>query len=315
MERERYIDIAKAIGILLVVFDHGYSAVNPLYNWVSSFHMPLFFIITGILYGRRKKEFVFDFKRKSYALLIPYIIWGGLLRIFIGMLQYIGNANSLQNILRHNFKIFFALNSGPLWYLPTLFLAELLFSVLLIIDKKLIYVIPLFFGIGFTYVDTIPALISRTLIATTLISFGYFCAKSERKYHGKIVFVITLVISLFVGILNGEMILSKGQIGNPILFIIGAISGTYVILCLSKHISKNRFLEYIGRYSMIILCIHYFITEIIRLVDYKTLNILASTGIAEGFLILVPTVIIMLVAIPICKKYLWWSFGIRRKQN
>lgn len=48
-DRVEYFDVVKGIGIFLVVMSYGYSNINPLYCWISSFQMPLFFIITGML--------------------------------------------------------------------------------------------------------------------------------------------------------------------------------------------------------------------------------------------------------------------------
>ncbi|MDD4850410.1 MAG: acyltransferase family protein [Gemmiger sp.] len=50
-----YLDIARGIGILLVVFAHGglLGAVGP---WVYEFYMPLFFVLTGYLYGKTQPD-------------------------------------------------------------------------------------------------------------------------------------------------------------------------------------------------------------------------------------------------------------------
>ena len=47
-KRLNYLDYAKGIGILLVVLGHIYN--NSVKLWIYSFHMPLFFIISGYLY-------------------------------------------------------------------------------------------------------------------------------------------------------------------------------------------------------------------------------------------------------------------------
>ena len=48
-KRIAWIDMAKAIAILLMVI--GHEASGNIYTWIFSFHMPLFFILSG--YGRR----------------------------------------------------------------------------------------------------------------------------------------------------------------------------------------------------------------------------------------------------------------------
>ena len=51
-KRLHYIDIAKGIGILLVALAHndlaGYAPF--LYHWIYSFHMPLFFFLSGLFF-------------------------------------------------------------------------------------------------------------------------------------------------------------------------------------------------------------------------------------------------------------------------
>lgn len=48
--RIAWVDIAKGLGIFLVVLGHTYRK-NPVQNWIYSFHMPLFFILSGWLRG------------------------------------------------------------------------------------------------------------------------------------------------------------------------------------------------------------------------------------------------------------------------
>ena len=52
-KRLDYIDTAKGIGIILVVIYHHLLGADYINNWISSFHMPLFFMITGYLYAFR----------------------------------------------------------------------------------------------------------------------------------------------------------------------------------------------------------------------------------------------------------------------
>lgn len=42
-----FLDLAKGIGILLVVLGHG---MFPNHFFIDSFHMPLFFILAGITF-------------------------------------------------------------------------------------------------------------------------------------------------------------------------------------------------------------------------------------------------------------------------
>ena len=49
IKRIDYLDYTKGFGILLVILGHIYDASNPIKIWLYSFHMPLFFIISGFL--------------------------------------------------------------------------------------------------------------------------------------------------------------------------------------------------------------------------------------------------------------------------
>lgn len=56
-QRETWIDVLKGIGIILVVIGHV-SLGNTLNSWIYTFHMPLFFSVSGYLWGGKRKNFV-----------------------------------------------------------------------------------------------------------------------------------------------------------------------------------------------------------------------------------------------------------------
>ena len=70
-KRIEWLDIAKGIGIFLVVYAHARAPYN---SYIYNFHMPLFFLISGILYksGRDLKSYIF---RKIQTLYIPFVSW------------------------------------------------------------------------------------------------------------------------------------------------------------------------------------------------------------------------------------------------
>lgn len=80
MKRLRYIDIAKGMAILCMVLGHTYSIQEKpfIFVWIYSFHMPLFFITSGILYRIKKsgeEKYSNLIQKKIKTLLIPYLIW------------------------------------------------------------------------------------------------------------------------------------------------------------------------------------------------------------------------------------------------
>ncbi|WP_189260231.1 acyltransferase family protein [Pseudobutyrivibrio ruminis] len=85
-KRRLYLDISKGIGMLLVVIGHCVNKDTLLHNWIFSFHMPLFFCISGYCFRLDKynsfKNIMVD---KAKRLLVPYILFS-LLGLFISLL-------------------------------------------------------------------------------------------------------------------------------------------------------------------------------------------------------------------------------------
>lgn len=70
-KRIEALDIAKGIGIILVMIGHMTSSY--LYNWIYSFHMPLFFILSGICFKNTKYTSFLAFARQRIkTLAIPH---------------------------------------------------------------------------------------------------------------------------------------------------------------------------------------------------------------------------------------------------
>ena len=81
-ERLLYIDNLKGFAILLVVLGHCIQFREPDYdsNWlfriIYSFHMPLFFIISGYVSHQNDIQIESLVTKRAKQLLLPYFIWG-----------------------------------------------------------------------------------------------------------------------------------------------------------------------------------------------------------------------------------------------
>lgn len=75
------LDLAKFIAIALVCIGHSVALTdmgdeNVLYRWIYSFHMPLFFIISGYFAEKSFRLPLFDFlKKKTLQLVVPTIVY------------------------------------------------------------------------------------------------------------------------------------------------------------------------------------------------------------------------------------------------
>jgi fucose 4-O-acetylase-like acetyltransferase len=135
-----YVTIAKGLAIILVVWGHveqklfdspQYDAVHPLnfylVTFIYSFHMPLFFILTGILAGlpgsdfndiRRYPQML---RRRSLRLVVPYMAVS-LIQVPLKAIAY--EHIPLAGLPREMLKVFYE-PSGQLWFVYVLFFASL----------------------------------------------------------------------------------------------------------------------------------------------------------------------------------------------
>ena len=124
------LDSLRGFGILLVVLGHV-SRSAGLVSWIFSFHMPLFFIISGMLFHER--QFLDSFKKKVARLLIPYLFFGIATFVYWALIErrFRGVSGSVTNALTNIFLARAGTSNYPqntvLWFLPCLFVTEMLF--------------------------------------------------------------------------------------------------------------------------------------------------------------------------------------------
>lgn len=206
-QRIDWIDCVKGIGIILVYIGHCYiPAVNGL---IYSFHMPLFFIISGFLWNNSKyqqmtlKDFV---EKKIKAYIFPYlkmamicfVIWG----LLYGIFQCDNISGYFYKIWQYTYGILLVYPRSqympacyPLWFLVALFFAEFLYylanktkvPVLLILLYTII-------GYGFSKLIKLPFCIDCAL---SLVFFLYIGNQIRRYWD--IICSKTKIIGMLVG--------------------------------------------------------------------------------------------------------------------
>lgn len=324
-ERLEFIDITKGIAIILVVFGHIISNNNDkIQIWIYSFHIPIFFIITGILYNNSSsttlsaKKFI---KKKAKQLMYPYATFGGvfLLRYFIQVILGFGEFNTLFVFF---IDLITLIGVGVLWFLPTIFIAEAIFKVIMNQNK---YIRRIFFAILFTLTGVISIMvryklkwniekvsfdmyiifISRVLVGTLFLAVGYYLnafIQSCKKLKLWITFF--LIISVTFSMLNGSVDLNKFILNNPILYYINAISGSLFIIFLSKCMVEIKVLKFFGKNSLIVMVTHS-IFGTYQLV-YSAVNkaeIFRNSYYIDKLFILVVTMLIEIIIILVINNY------------
>jgi fucose 4-O-acetylase-like acetyltransferase len=121
-----YLDIAKGIGILLVVMGHNdFSLISPyFFKLIYSFHMPLFFFMSGIFF-KPDLSFLTLLRRRFDSVLRPYIFI--ILLIFFATLSFtkVDFAHSITRFVKALYGNGHYLDWVQLWFLPHLFVVSL----------------------------------------------------------------------------------------------------------------------------------------------------------------------------------------------
>lgn len=269
--RNDYIDFLKGVGILLMILGHHENIVK---NWIYSFHMPLFFILSGIFH-KNEKTFLDFMKKKAKSLLIPYFIFSGILFTFwlvIG--RKFGEAAINNTSIKESFiGIFYGVGKvkgissmewgGPLWFLLCLFIISNIFYFLSELElKKVIYIEIFLFFISIISQKYIPILlpwnIQRAFIDIIFYSIGYYFKDFINNQNDKNFMKIGLTCLLInLGIYFDKKIFSTLKNYNiDVVYLIGGLFGSFAVIELFKFIKKNRIVQYLGKNTLVLLAFH-----------------------------------------------------------
>lgn len=266
MKRNATIDIMRAIAIVLVVMGHSNSCNALIKQWIYAFHMPLFFVITGLTFhpGKLEADYI---RKKIDHLLVPYFLWAMIYSSF-----------SFKNLGKIVYASYLSITSAEalssLWFLPVMFVATLLASsILMRTDNKGMlagicvgmYVLSILLPkIKWGY----PLSLDIAIMATCFILCGYLvkgyinCKPSMRQL------LVMLAVGLTVTTIyrfdsindNSYVLMSTKRIGNPIIFLADSLSGTLLTFSLAEILGRSvclsRCMQFIGKNTMVILCLH-----------------------------------------------------------
>ena len=325
MKRNTAIDMAKGIAICLMVIGHCYCKENPVLTVIYAFHMPFFFIISGMLYSAKWREKVnINIKKTCLKLLIPYFVFEILFKLFLLILQR--PDDFLENLCNTLFKTILPLHGITVtWFLPCQLIVYILAaSVLMIIPQKysqyavVIFTVLFLLGLIFPINEAYIVVLMRALIGVGFFAIGYYGRILFEKKVNLIVLLISFSAFIGLAITNGMLSLVNMNLSNPILYVINGALGSYILFQCCLRMKENRLtkgIAYLGKNTIIILCTHMFAVEAIRLLDYKLFNnILHCFGFFEGFVFGGIVIAVMCLLIPLCNRYFWFLFGHARSK-
>jgi acyltransferase len=322
-QRLDFIDLTKGIGIFLIVWGHCMIVKSA---YLYSFHLPLFFLISGYLY--KKAPFPYFLVNKINRILIPFIFFFIVSWIIFLILIIVGYdpGSLIQHVKIFPF-VFVGIEkdggNGPIWFLACLFSLVLMYSLLdnYIKNQYLFNIVIVVLAMaGYLCAKWNIHLPYRTDIAFSCILF-YHLGYYGRKYnfpgilnYNKGIKWLTILILVLLHILSYRMNLRLSGIhnvniianitGNIYLFYVSAFFGIAYSLIIASEIQKIRFINYLGQNSLIILAVHVLILHFIYDPIHQIFNHYVGLSLAFSFTVAVISVIICLPLIIFSKKYI-----------
>jgi fucose 4-O-acetylase-like acetyltransferase len=137
-KRIEYLDIAKGIGILLVVLGHNDFEVISLFiqRLIYSFHMPLFFFLSGYFINT-SVPFLDFFKKRFNALLKPFFFTIFLIYFTSVSFEKMGFNTAITRTVKSLYGSGHYLDWVQLWFLPHLFAVSLYAFLFITLVSKL----------------------------------------------------------------------------------------------------------------------------------------------------------------------------------
>lgn len=312
LQRIEFIDLAKGFCIFLVVTGHCGAAIGlPGYDIVR---MPLYFILSGLFFKTYGgvKDFII---KKLNKILIPFVFFYLLGNFAFYAIKYIA-PQLLITDSRGIFDIFDNRQffNGPIWFLLCLFWCNIYFVLIHSYIKKeeiriafvcLLGLIGWWLGYNNYFV---PLFIDVAMTAMPFFAFGYYLKRSNilypnnwDKYNLILAFAFWCISFVLINTTDFRLSFHYNGINGISTYFI-AIASVLSILFLCKSIKRLPYFSYIGRYSIILLCVHHMI--------YRPVKVLLEASkieiIDNEYIVAIITLLLSTLCIPICKKYIPW---------
>ncbi|MDD4819473.1 MAG: acyltransferase family protein [Flavobacteriales bacterium] len=337
--RESWIDLAKCIGIFLVVLWH-YNMGNKTYTYfIYSFHMPLFFIISGYLFHMpTDNKYSKYLKNNVKSLLVPYLIFGLFSIMYVASSQYLKTQDiqdwfimkSLGGLflgIAHNTE-YTIMNYVALWFLPALFVVRQIYYFICrfkAYKKVIICILGITIaGIFKYYGYLMPFSIGAALSALPFFFFGNFLSSSKYMDYlnkGKKQFIVVLIISLVTLCVSFHFssgmtdIASSSTTNNLFLYLLMGISGSLMVFsfCFLLNNIKLNFIQTVSEGTLLIMCIHGYCYGVVSMM-YKCLGITEYYSLCGGCWTVLIIIAMAYYPIIFCKKHLPLLLGKNTKK-
>ncbi len=269
----------------LVILGHAFlDRAHPLRNYVYSFHMPLFFFISGLTYKRTSMSFGKFLKKKAVSFLLPYVA----INVFVCLIKYLLHLTiHIYNNLSIKRMLFGMLTgdgeNAPCiqsWFLLTLFLTELLFYCLDRLMKSelglcIASLIVAALGWGYSRVRIFGGLWWHLDVAFFAVLFfwaGYYFKnnltekiESLKMIWKWVLMAVLLLTGSLLQAMNGRVSMNGSFYGKIYCFLPAALASILGFTLLSMILlKKSRLINTVGKNSMFYLGYHAFLLTIFK---------------------------------------------------
>ncbi len=292
------VNVLKALAIMLIVSGHLEFSLIPMFP-PYSFHIALFFFISGYLFKEGYLDKVQEFiKKRAKSLLIPYYLYTAfylLVTLIIAKStgMFWGLPINLKNYIITPFLNGHQLDlSCPLWFVTQLFITMICFLFVLRklrnFDKwkqlgTFLFLAVISIPLAKLRNDEFILVIIRTLFSMFFVYLGYFYKNNiEGKYN---IFTtkwlgIIIAIQSLLWLTNKDFtpqdgiglsyILVWGEFDSFIIPILTSLTGIWISLFIVEkaypYIKENKFIYQVGQNTYHIMANHLFVMYLITAV-------------------------------------------------
>lgn len=298
-ERMGWIDMAKILGLIIVLMNHADLVIGPVNFLGGMFYVPIFFVLAGYTYKYRPEVAFYEvIKKKAKRLLIPYAAYNGLLFLFFFLKDSVLPGSISAASFRPLFGILYSRSylyagalegqevlmtilNGPTWFLTGLFTASLGFEWLCRRvkgdTKKLGIALVVSFVIAWGIDVLVPVLLPWSLdtmfMHVVLMGLGYLLKENkdlELLEEKPVRILVYAVLFLITSCLSGTGNLSIRSYGQVAVFYLwAAYFGSVLVMLFSRWMERHcekaaKVLAYAGGRTMGFLCLHLFVFMFFR---------------------------------------------------
>lgn len=320
--RYEFIDIAKVICIFLMVWGHGNLAGENITRWIYSFHMPLFFVLSGFLY--KPRHFKEQTKKDFNSLMVPYYLIN-LICLIPSVAIMIYKNYDISYLAYRIGAIFLGLGykagnfqpvCSPMWFIVCLFImrctisiiyrniSNLSISVITILSVFITLLLDKFSIDILVPIDTMVACLPFFFLGFVLKRYWDEITRKFCNWTYFLVSILGLISCFILSNINGLVDVDYMSFGKNLgLFYITAISGSIFVLSFSKVIEgSSSVIRVISDGTLLIVGFNLWL---IILIKHSIKFIVPGLSITPiiGFAITLTIIILFYFLILLVKKY------------